>query len=127
MLARRSTLDHPLVGRIELPLLVPAFSSKGFGFKTAAHGSLKRIYSEIAYELADFGQRPSAAVLVSAYDAFFGHFDAPKLVGKTEDYLRNSAVVFLDSGGYELISHFDSTETRVFPYTPRDGYGPGTI
>ncbi len=123
MLARRSALDHPLFGRIELPLLVPAFSSKGFVFKTTARGSSKRIYSEIAYELADFGGRPSAAVLVSAYDLFFDHFDAPKLSHRPEEYLRETKIVFLDSGGYELISHFDSTETRVSPYTPRPGYG----
>jgi hypothetical protein len=123
LLARRSVLDHPLVGRIELPLLVPAFSSKGFGFRTTGRGSLKRDYSEIAYELETFGQQKSGAVLVSAYDFFFSHLDAPKLRAKPKDYLRNSTVVFLDSGGYELISHFDSTEARIFPYTPRDGYG----
>jgi hypothetical protein len=123
LLARRSFLEHPQVGRIELPLLVPAFSSKGFGFRTAARGPSKRIYSDIAYDLESFGRQPSAAVLVSAYDLFFGHFDAPKLHAKPKDYLRNSTVVFLDSGGYELISHFDSTEARIFPYTARPGYG----
>jgi hypothetical protein len=122
LLARRSALEHPLVGRIELPLLVPAFSSKGFGFRTTRRGSSARIYSEIAYELFEFGQRPSAAVLVSAYDFFFHHFEAPKLPHRPEHYLRNSAIVFLDSGGYELISQFDSTETRVVTYTPRQGY-----
>jgi hypothetical protein len=123
LLARRSALDHPRVGRIDLPVLVPAFSSKGFGLKTTGRGSSARIYSEIAYELVDFGERPSTAVLVSAYDLFFRHFEAPKLPHRPEHYLRNATVVFLDSGGYELISQFDSTETRIFPYTPRGGYG----
>jgi len=93
---------------MELPLLVPAFSSKGFGFKTTGRGSAKRTYSEIAYELVEFSQQPSPAILVSAYDLFFDHFDAPGLHHKTEDYLRNAALIFLDSGGYELISQFDS-------------------
>jgi hypothetical protein len=30
--------------------------------------------------------------------------------------------VFLDSGGYELTSDYDSSEIRHSPYTPRDGY-----
>ena len=32
MLASRRVLTHKFAGKIELPLLVPAFSSKGFGF-----------------------------------------------------------------------------------------------
>jgi hypothetical protein len=117
LLARRSVLAHPVAGQVELPLLVPAFSSKGFGFK-ATGSSPKRIYSEIAFELADFGRQPATAVLITAYDLHFRHFEAPKLVGKPEQYLRNACVVFLDRGGYELAPHFDSTETRVFGYTP---------
>jgi hypothetical protein len=122
LLARRSALEHPQAGRIDLPLLVPAFSSKGFGFRTTRRSSSTRIYSEIAYELVQFGQRQSTAVLVSAYDFYFHHLDAPKLPDRPEHYLRNSTIVFLDSGGYELISQFDSTEARVFPYTARQGY-----
>ena len=123
MLARRTALDHPSVGRIDLPLLVPAFSSKGFALRTRGRGRSAHIYSEIVQDLIDFGERPSTAVLVSAYDFHFRHFDAPKLPHAPEHYLRNSAIVFLDSGGYELISHFDSSEPRVFPYKPREGYG----
>ena len=55
MLVRRSIITHPSAGRIELPLLVPAFSSKGFAFKSCGRGREKRDYSEIAYELADSG------------------------------------------------------------------------
>lgn len=124
MLARRSTLIHPLVGAIELPLIVPAFSSKGFALIPAGKGNTRHDYSEIAYELSDFGKRPSRSVLLSGYDLHFGHFDAPELPQKMpEIHLRNSQVVFLDSGGYELTPGFDQSEIKVFRYTPKDGYG----
>jgi hypothetical protein len=125
MLARRSTITHPLAGPIELPLLVPAFSSKGFGFGSTGRGRDKHEFSEIAYELADFGSRPSCSVMISAYDLHFSHFDAPKLGSKRpEMHLRNSRLVIVDSGGYELVSDFDSSEPMTFAYAPRDGFGP---
>jgi hypothetical protein len=124
MLARRSMLTHPSAGEIELPLLVPAFSSKGFGFGSSGRGRKKRDYSEIAYELADFGRRPSTSILISGYDLHFGHFDAPKLPAKRpETHLRNARLVFLDSGGYELVRDFDSTEVKTYLYIPKEGYG----
>ena len=124
MLARRSTLPHPLAGTIELPLLIPAFSSKGFCFESVGKGKSKREFSEIAYELADFGRRPNKSVLVSAYDLYFKHFDAPKLgSNKPETYMRNSCLVFVDSGGYELGPDFDSSEPKTFTYFPKNGYG----
>ena len=45
MLARRGTLHHPWSGRIELPLLVPAFTSKGFQFHRDKDG---REYSDVS-------------------------------------------------------------------------------
>jgi len=125
MLARRSTLTHPLAGVMELPLLVPAFSSKGFHFGSTGRGRAKREFSEIAYELADFGSRPSFSVMISAYDLHFRHFDAPKLgLNRPNKYLRNSRLIFVDSGGYELVPDYDSSEPKTFAYTPKDGYGP---
>ncbi len=123
MLARRSTLTHPLAGQLDLPFLVPAFSSKGFDFHTKGRGKKKSEYSEVAYELAEFGQYPAGSVLVSAYDLHFGHFKAPDLPkNRSEDYLRNASLVFLDSGGYELSSDFDLTESRKYEYRPKDGF-----
>ena len=123
MLARRSTLTHPYAGDSDLPLLVPAFSSKGFEFDIAKIGKTKREFSMLAYELADFGKYPCRSVLVSAYDLHFKHFQAPEFA-KThaESHLRQACLVFLDSGGYELSPDFDSTELRVFGYKPKDGY-----
>ena len=126
MLARRSILMHPIAGAIELPLLVPAFSSKGFGFRSTGRGRGKREFSEIAYELSDFGRRPSGSVMISAYDLHFSHFDAPELGSKKPaTYLRNSRLVIMDSGGYELVPDFDTSEPKTFAYAPKDGYGLG--
>ncbi len=124
MLARRSTLNHPLLGDLELPLLIPAFSSKGFKL-TAKEGRQDSHYTETTYELAEFGKYAYSSVLISAYDLHFHHFDAPRLppVQGVQDYLRNVDVVFIDSGGYELVPDFDSAEIKTFAYGPKPGYG----
>lgn len=124
MLGRRSTLTHPHAGDLDLPLLVPAFSSKGFDFDTVGRGKTERKFSMLAYELADFGKYPCRSVLVSAYDLHFQHFQAREFPRTpAESHLRKACLVFLDSGGYELSPDFDLTELRTFGYTPRDGYG----
>ena len=46
MLARRSTILHPTAGEIELPLLVPAFSSKGFELRKTGGSVRGRDYTE---------------------------------------------------------------------------------
>jgi len=126
MLARRSIITHPCAGAIELPLLVPAFSSKGFRLKQTRRARTTHDFSEVVYELMDFGARPSSSVMVSAYDLYFGHFDAPEQSSpKPETYLRNSRLVFLDSGGYELVPDIDSSGPKAYAYTPKTGFGPG--
>jgi hypothetical protein len=123
MLARRSTLMHPHGGDSDLPLLVPAFSSKGFEFKVTGKGKKRRAFSMLAYELADFGRYPCRSVLVSAYDLHFKHFQAPEFPRTPADsHLHKASLVFLDSGGYELSPDFDFTELRIFGYTPKNGY-----
>lgn len=122
MLTRRFELSHPQGLKHPLPLLVPSFSTKGFGFRTTKKGTARREYSEVVVELEDFANYPSSSVLVSGYDLHFQHFSGPKKL-TPDRYLRNSALVFIDSGGYELISDFDSTELRPFGYVPKEGYG----
>lgn len=124
MLARRNSLSHDIALDVELPLLVPAFSSKGFPLRKRS--GKKHDYTDVAYDLAAFEQRSSNAALVSAYDLHFKHFnDAPKLppTNGPQDYLRESRLVFVDSGGYELIPDFDRTEFKTFAYGPKKGYG----
>jgi hypothetical protein len=124
MLARRASLRHPIAGDIDLPLLIPAFSSKGFGLRKTRNGR-EREYTPVAYELSDFARHERKAVLISAYDLHFQYFDAPDLLSdRPEDFLRNVRVVFFDSGGYELTPDFDSTEPRDYPHAIRfDEYG----
>jgi hypothetical protein len=123
MLARRSSLPHPITGEVDLPLLVPAFSSKGFGLRGTRRNGHRLEYTPLVYELSDFARSESTAVLVSAYDLHFGHFNAPEFPDyEPQDYLRNAQLVFMDSGGYELVPDFDSTEPRNFPHQIKPGY-----
>ncbi len=124
MLARRTVLTHPTAGPIELPLLVPSFSSKGFGL-IQRRGKNAAEYSSVAYELAEFGQFPTRSVLISAYDLHYRHLEAPDVKPRSPlSHLHQTGVVFLDSGGYELAGDYDSSEIRRSPYAPKDGYGP---
>ena len=124
MLACRRFLTHPVAGEIELPLLIPAFSSKGFIFNSTGKKNQKREYSEVAYPLAEFTRYPMPHILVSAYDLYFDHYMAPDLPAKTVmDYFLNTRILVIDSGGYELSSDFDSTEIKTYTYRPKDGYG----
>src|SRR5215212_2580372 len=124
MLARRNSLSHEIALEIELPLLVPSFSSKGFPLRKRR--GKKHDYTDVVYDLAALPQHSSNAALLSAYDFYFKHFDdAPKLppTSGPQDYLRETQLVFIDSGGYELISDFDRTEFRTFAYKPKMGFG----
>lgn len=123
MLARVSRLNHPLIGDVELPLLVPAFTSKGFPIGRR-HGAGSRNYSYVAADLADFGRGHWNSVLISAYDLHFDHFKAPKIRPKAAiEHLRNAALVFVDSGGYELAPDYDSTEPKRPPYAATQPFG----
>jgi hypothetical protein len=120
MLARRASFEHPSAGAIDLPLLVPAFSSKGFAIRNTGSGKSRREYSEVAYQLEDFSKQPHRSVLLSAYDIHFGHFRAPKMSPQAPlPHLRDVQVAFVDSGGYELAPDYDSTEPRIFSREPK--------
>jgi hypothetical protein len=122
MLAQQRTIRLPNGTEIQLPLLVPAFSSKGFKL-VRRRDIADSHYSEVAYELDDFSRYPAPSVLISAYDIYFHHFDAPKLHHRhVETYLRNSDVVFINSGGYELSMDFDNTEPCIYQHLPNDGF-----
>lgn len=110
MLARRSKINHPLGAIIELPKLVPAFSSKGFPiFKETGR---KKPYSEVAPVLEGIGPFILDSILISAYDLHHGLFRTP------QRFYKGKELVFIDSGGYELSPEWDSTEPKQDPYTP---------
>lgn len=87
-LARGTKLHHPNGFSLETPLLVPSFSSKGFGFKKkTGESEINKIFS-IASEFLE------RAMLVSAYDLAYGNL-APIESAITE-------ITIVDSGGYEV-------------------------
>ena len=90
---------------IDLPLVVPSFSSKGFGYFTDPNSGERRSETSVTLELT--GGFLQESFLVSAYDLFHRHYANPA------PYFKDTAVVFIDSGGYELNPDFDSTEPRM--------------
>jgi hypothetical protein len=114
MLARRTTLNHPIGATVDLPRLVPSFSSKGFPF--FADKETGRKLSEVTDALEMTGPTISDSILVSAYDI---HHD---FLRQPERFYANKELVIIDSGGYELSLVFDSTEPEQGPYEPDDSY-----
>lgn len=122
MLARTTKIEHPLGALIDLPRLVPAFSSKGFPFlntvkakprtdcKPPKHprarkkAAPQRKISETTLALELVGASIKDSILVSAYDLHHRHLRRP------ERFFREKELVFIDSGGYELSPGFDQTE-----------------
>jgi len=119
MLARRTKLRHPGSGLVlETPLLVPAFSSKGFKLgkskkltkgKNFFHSKkdLPReanptsgFLSEVTEALKVSAQVLTESMLVSAYDIFHKHIPLPYSIVSPE-------ITFVDSGGYEKEEDYD--------------------
>jgi len=124
MLAARRTLTHKYAGNIDLPLLVPAFSSKGFKFEYSSKANKEKEYSEISFHLQHFLRPGMESVLVSAYDIHFNHLLNPnENIKDIALLLKNAQYVFLDSGGYELGTDFDSAEVKSYQYHPKSDYG----
>jgi len=114
MLARRSALQHPSGTSIDMPRLVPSFSSKGFPF--VVNRKSKRKTSEANDALEMTGPTISDSILISAYDIFH------KYLIKPERFYGNKELVVIDSGGYELSLDFDSTEPKQELYKPDENY-----
>lgn len=113
MLARRSTLRLRSGVCVELPLLVPSFSSKGFPTFGKTIRKKKVRISEATHALEVMAPYLGTTTLVSAYDIHHGLLDKPI------QRLRGRDISFLDSGGYELQSDFDSTEPSQGDYAAR--------
>ncbi len=94
MLYRSSTLRHPSGVAIKTPLLVPSFSSKGFGFGRTGQSEIRDIFKNTAELLTE-------TMLVSAYDIFYGHLPKP------DRFVCTPSITFVDSGGYEASTHYD--------------------
>jgi hypothetical protein len=89
-ISRASNLTHPGTRlRIDMPLLVPSFSSKGFQIR--ADGT-----SEVQDVLKVSEEFITESYLISAYDIYHKHVPQPR------DLPFRPSVIVLDSGGYEI-------------------------
>lgn len=111
MLARVSKIRHPLGAVVDLPRLVPAFSSKGFPFIPEKNAG--RNLSQVTLALETVGPFIKGSILLSAYDIFHRHLRKPSR------FYEGKELIFIDSGGYELSPFFDSTEPTEKPRGPR--------
>ncbi|MDA0137059.1 hypothetical protein [Solirubrobacter deserti] len=113
--------------QIATPLLVPSFSSRGFG-AIREPGEPER--SEVSSALEFFADRLTESFLVSAYDLHHGLLAAADSL-EDEDWsaslLSRPEVLIIDSGGYEVRPKVDSGELlqdlrEPLPWTEAD-YG----
>jgi hypothetical protein len=105
VLCRSNMLTHPSGQPLRTPLLVPSFSSKGFGFSKSGKseaGQLLRVASEY---LTD-------SMLLSAYDLYHKHLVRPKSI--------LTAITFVDSGGYETSEFRDLSTVFAHTSSPKD-------
>lgn len=97
-LARSSELIHPSGIKLQTPLLVPSFSSKGFRFNKDDESEVSKIF--------DFAREHlTQSLLISAYDAYYKYIPSDEFP---------TDIVFIDSGGYETSNEHDLSE--VFRY-----------
>lgn len=106
---RKSTFTHRSGGVVDLPLVVPSFSSKGFDYFSEKVGSKKVYRSEATIALDALGNFLDESFLISAYDLHHNHFRKP------ERFYKNTAIIIFDSGGYEMAPEFDSSEPKMTP------------
>lgn len=114
---------------VKTPLLVPSFSSKGFGRidpegepAASPKGTRGQIRSEVSDVLEYFAvDQLSESFLVSAYDLRAGLLGAGDSWGEGEwsvGCLSRPEVLFLDSGGYEVRLGSDGGELVQDPGEP---------
>jgi hypothetical protein len=115
MLLQRKSLKHPIGSSIDMPRLVPSFSSKGFP-RIVVDKKRKKEISAVTYALEMTGPTISDSILISAYDIHHNYLRRP------ERYFGNKEMVIIDSGGYELSADYDSTEPKQPPYESKGNY-----
>lgn len=104
MLARSTTLTHPLGTSLVTPLLIPSFSSKGFGLRQGGPAEVAKLLSVSKEQLTE-------SMLISAYDLYYRHLAKPRSA------LTN--ITFVDSGGYETSEYQDLSATFAVDLRPR--------
>ena len=112
MRVRSQTIRHPSGIKFETPLLIPSFSSKGFKISRISDDEIR---SEVGGFLNFCSHDLNDVLLVSAYDIYY------KVISKPTDFPAKPAIIFIDSGGYEISDDFDSDavnkyNARVLPW-----------
>ena len=108
MLARSTIIRHPLGAKLETPLLVPSFSSKGFRFN-------KENVSEVDEALRITAEVITESMLISAYDIYYEHISS--------NFATLPEIVFLDSGGYETSDDHDLSTVFRYAWPVKDWNG----
>lgn len=112
MNARSSNIKHPLGILLETPVMVPSFSSKGFGFKKKGKKNDPDL-SEVADAFVFAQEFLTESLLVSAYDLYYDH------IPFKEDSICTE-ITLIDSGGYETGNGYDLSATSKFNYDIKD-------
>ncbi len=100
MLARSSVLRHPSGSTVRTPLLVPSFSSKGFGHAPGGGSGVGHIWTIAQEYLTD-------CMLISAYDIFHKNIEQPQSAV--------AELTIVDSGGYETSPTHDLSTVYLDP------------
>lgn len=108
MLARKSEIHHPLGVTLETPLLVPSFSSKGFGVKKSG-GSEVSEAKDICLVASEY---LTETMLISAFDIASNHLPIFKSA--------ITELTFVDSGGYEISDYHDLSAVYRHPLKIQD-------
>jgi len=95
---RRSALNHRISGlSLETPLVIPSFSSKGFG-------KIGQRQTEVAQLLSTAAEILTGVYLISAFDLYYEQIPGPR------DLPARPELIILDSGGYETSDEHDLSE-----------------
>jgi hypothetical protein len=104
-LCRSTRIHHPLGATLETPLLVPSFSSKGFGYGSRRESEIRNRFAVVSEYLTD-------TMLVSAYDIAHGYLES------IESAITELTIV--DSGGYEIYDIQDLSTVYRHPVQPKE-------
>lgn len=107
-LARKTEIDHPFGIKIETPLLVPSFSSKGFGFGKSGkseRSEVQEIYSVASEFLTE-------TMLISSFDLHCRYLPMSERA--------ITELTFIDSGGYEISDYHDLSAAYRHPTEPQE-------
>ncbi len=107
MLARSRYLRLPSGNVLTTPLLVPSFSSRGFGTNSNGQSVLKEIFRNTAEII-------TGCMLVSAYDIHYNNLPQPRRFHYTPK------LIIVDSGGYEVGTSEDWSSAYKGNYIPRE-------